>query len=31
MPIIGTPIAEANLAAPSKIDVAELRSRAGNQ
>ncbi len=31
MPISGTPIADANLAAPSKIEVAKLRSREGNQ
>ena len=31
MPMIGTPIADANLAEPSKIEVAELRSLAGNQ
>src|ERR1700761_7703905 len=30
MPIAGTPIAEASLAAESKIEVAELRSFAGN-
>jgi hypothetical protein len=27
----GTPIADANFAEPSKMDVAELRSFAGNQ
>jgi len=31
MPMRGTPIAEANFAAPSKIAVAKLRSREGNQ
>src|SRR5665213_2906258 len=31
MPMIGTPIADANLAAESKMDDARLRSRAGNQ
>src|SRR3954453_15472496 len=31
MPMSGTPIAEANLAAASKIEVAKLRSSGGNQ
>ena len=31
MPMSGTPMADANLAEPSKIEVAELRSFAGNQ
>ena len=31
MPMTGTPMAEANLAAASKSDVARLRSRSGNQ
>ena len=31
MPISGTPIADANFAEPSKIEVAEVRSFAGNQ